>query len=379
MNVHVTPVQNGRQLRRFIRLPWGLHRDDPHWVAPLFVDERKRFDLDRNPFFEHAEARFLLALRGREPVGRLSAHIDHLHNEFHAEQTGFFGFFESVDDPQVAEALFDDACGWLHAKDMEQVRGPFNFNTNGESGLLIHGFDDPPALMMPYNPPHYPGLIERCGFRKAKDLLAYVVRLDDAFRAQMRDLLPRLEHISERARGQGYTARPLDLNDFAGEVTRLREIYNEAWEYNWGFVPLTEKEFEMQARELKKIVVPELSVMIERDDEPVGFGLTLPDFNQALKGANGRLFPWGFVKLLWRARTIDALRTLTLGVKKRHRARGVDALLYLELLRAGLSLPQYTRCECSWVLEDNHRMRQAIERFRGEVTKIYRVYERTLK
>jgi hypothetical protein len=233
--------------------------------------------------------------------------------------------------------------------------------------------------MMPYNPPYYAQLIENCGYAKVKDLLAFTITIDEKFRERIKELEPRLEAISRRARRQGFSARPVDLKDFDGEVRRLLEIYNEAWEHNWGFVPLTEREFIAQARELKRILVPELAVIVERGKEPVAFGLALPDFNQALHALNGRLLPFGLCKLLWRARRIDGLRLLTLGIKRAYRVRGVDALLYLELLRAGLSLPQYKRCECSWVLEDNHLMIRAFALVEGEVTKVYRVYEKPLK
>jgi len=378
MEIEVIPVHNHRELEQFIHLPWQLYQEDRYWVAPLLMDERKRFDPSQNPFFEHAEVQLLLALQRGEPVGRISVHIDTLHNEFHGEQTGFFGFFE-VAQKEAAQALLEAAKGWLKRRGMKTIRGPFSFNSNGESGLLIQGFDSLPALMMPYNPPHYAELIEGCGFTKAKDLWAYVLVLGDEFRRRIKELEPRLASISQRALRQGVTIRNVNLKDFQGELKRLMEIYNEAWERNWGFVPLTEKEFMAQAEQLKRIVVPELAKIAELAEEPIGFGLALPDFNQALHAIRGQLFPFGILKLLWKARRIDGLRMITLGVKRSYRRRGVDALLYLEMLRAGLSLRQYKTCECSWVLEDNDPMNRALALIGGQVTKVYRVYEKSLQ
>ena len=378
MSTAVVPVRSPRELRAFIQLPWQLYRDDPHWVAPLLSDERKRFDPRRNPFYEHAEVQLFLVLQGERPVGRVSAHIDHLYNEFHGERTGFFGFFECVNDETVARALLDAAEGWLQERGMERVLGPFGFNTNGFSGLLIEDFNSPPALLMPYNPPYYAELIERCGYTKAKDLLAFKVEIDEPFRQAMQKLVPRLEAIAERARRQGFSVRTLRVRDFDREVKKLWEIYQDAWERNWGFAPMTEREFFEEAKELKRIVVQELAVIVEKGDEPVGFGLALPDFNQALKPVRGRLFPFGIFRLLWHARKITGLRVLTLGIKHQYRVRGVDALLYLKLLEGGLKLP-YTWCEFSWILEDNHLIIRAIEMGNGKLYKRYRIYEKSLQ
>ena len=377
MVAQIVPVRTQRQLRAFVRLPWRIYAHDPCWVPPLLLDEHKRFDPRRNPFFEHAEVQLFLALQDGKPVGRISAHIDRLHNEFHQEKTAFFGFFESPQDEEVARALLGAAERWARERGMTKLRGPFGFNTNGYSGLLVEGFDSPPALLMPYNPPYYAQFIEDSGYHKAKDLLAFRIEIDEALHQRMKELLPRLEKIAERAREKGFRVRSLNLRDFRGEVHRLREIYNEAWERNWGFVPLTEREFTEQARDLKRIVRPELAKIVERADEPVGFALAVPDFNEALKSLNGRLFPFGIFKLLRAARRIQGLRLLTLGIKRRHRIRGVDALLYTALIRDGLRLP-FTRCECSWILEDNDLIIRAIELVGGERYKTYRVYEKDL-
>lgn len=384
MGVAVVPVREAHQLEAFIELPFRLYADDPNWVAPLLAEERKRFDPKRNPFFEHAEGQLFLALDRRgEAVGRVSAHIDRLYNEFHGERTGFFGFFECVDDEAVARALLGAAEDWLRARGMTRALGPFGFNTNGLSGLLIEGFDEPPTLLMPYNPPYYAALLERGGYRKAKDLLAFRVELDDEFRRAMGKLVPRLRAIAERARRQGFAARPLDVRAFDREVEKLWTIYNDAWERNWGFAPMTRREFFEEARALRRVVVPELAVLVERGEEPVGFGLALPDVNQALRPLRGRLFPFGIVKLLRGLRRVEGLRLLTLGVRRTYRVKGVDALLYLKLIEGGLRLLErgrpYRWCECSWVLEDNRPIIRAIELGGGKLYKRYRVYEKALR
>lgn len=378
MGIEVVPAEDEAGRRQFIRLPWRIYRDDPHWVPPLLRDEAKRLDPEKNPLFDHADVKLYLAREDGEPVGRISAHIDHLHNEFHGERTGLFGFFECAENQRAARALLDRSSEWLRGQGMERIRGPFNFNTNGESGMLIQGLATQPTLLMPYNPGYYPQLMEACGLSKAKDLHAYEIHMDEAFRAHVAQMEPKLEKISRRAREQGYTVRPVNLRDFDAEVDRLMEVYNEAWERNWGFVPLTEREFKAESEELKRILVPELAVFVEHGEEPAGFGLAVPDFNQALKPLNGRLFPLGIFKLLWHTRKIDGLRLLILGIKRKHRVRGVDALLYLTMVRAGLSMRRFRWCECSWVLEDNHRMISFMKRIRAQLTKVYRVYEREL-
>lgn len=379
MNIQVNPVQSQRELQQFVHLPWQLYPKGSHWVAPLLMEEKKRFDSSKNPFFEHADVQLFLALQAGKPVGRISAQIDKLHNEFHSEQTGFFGFFEVFHQQRaIAQALLETAEEWLRTRAMKTIRGPFSFNSNGESGLLVQGFDSPPTLLMPYNPAQYAEFIEGCGFTKVKDLLAYTLPLDRECQGRVNELEPRLDSIGQRARRQGVTLRPVNLKDFPGELKRIMEIYNEAWERNWGFVPLTEREFMAQAEQLRQIVVPELAQIAELGKEPIGFGLALPDFNQALHAIRGRLLPFGILKLLWNARKMDGLRVITLGVKRQYRKRGVDALLYLKMLKTGLSLTQYKTCECSWVLEDNDPMNRALALIGASVTKIYRVYEKLL-
>ncbi len=376
MDISILPVQ-AVEKKAFIEVPWRIYEGVPQWVPPLWREMAEKIDSERNPIFERLDAQFYIALVHGEPVGRISAHIDRLYNEFHDERTGFFGFFECIHSQLVAQRLLEKACGWLYERGMTRVLGPMSYNMNEECGLLVEGFDQQPTLMMPYNPPYYAEYIEKTGFEKAKDLLAYTIDLTQKdVQNEAVSLQQRAKKMSQRAIEKGYSARSVNLADFDAEVDRLRSIYEEAWGANWGFSPLTENEFRALARELKHVVEPQLGVMVEQEGEPVAFGLILPDFNQALKAANGRLFPFGLLRILWHQRRIDGLRFLLLGIKEKHRVRGVDALIYHWLIRHTLE-SNYRWVEASWVLEDNHRMRQTIERI-GTATKRYRIYEKLL-
>lgn len=370
--VTVRPVDGRADLSRFIRLPWRIYANDPVWVPPLLSDLKTVLDRRRHPFHQHADVEYFLAWRGDEVVGRIAAIVNHRHNEFHGEKTGFFGFFECIDDGDVARALLETAEAWLRERGMERVYGPESFSTNEESGLglLVDGFDKPPVIMMAHTPPYYPRLVEGAGYVKAKDLLAYW--LDDQRPPE------RLVRGVERLRqAERVKLRTLNLKDFAGEVARIKDIYNSAWERNWGFVPMTDAEFDHLARQLRPVVNPRLCAIAEVDGEPVGFALALPDFNQALKHVNGRLFPFGIFKLLWYRRKIDTLRVLTLGLKPGYRQKGIDAMLYLHIFREGVAAG-FKQAECSWILEDNWDMRRGLERMGARVYKTYRIYEKTL-
>jgi GNAT superfamily N-acetyltransferase len=355
-------------LTRFIKLPFRLHADSPRWVPPLVFERRAFLDRTKNPFFEHAEAEYFLARRDGSVVGRIAAIHNRLHNEFQRDAVGFFGFFESEDE-RAAAALFDAAGGWLRSRGLEVMRGPASFSTNDECGLLVDGFDAPPTVMMPHNPRRYVGFVEGAGFAKAKDLLVY--------RTAIRPLPDRLIASEGLARRLRVTTRPLDMSRFATEVELVKRLYNAAWERNWGFVPMTDREIEHLARQLKPVVVPELIVFAERDGEPIGFGATLPDLNVALKrNPSGRLFP-GILKVLWAARRISRLRILLLGTLPAWHGKGVDALLYRRLWEAGYG-QGYRWAEAGWVLEDNQPMRNGLARLGFEPYKRYRLYDRAL-
>ena len=367
--VRVDPVRGRRDLKRFLEVPWPLYAHDPAWVPPLLVEQRKLLD-PSHPFHAHADVALFLARRGGREVGRIAAVVNHRHNEVHEERTGFFGFFETVEDPAVAEALLRTAEEWLRERGMDRCRGPVNLSTNEECGLLVEGFGEPPMVMMTHNPPYYADLLERAGYGKAMDMLAYMV--DDPEPAR------RLGRGAERIRRRyDYRVRPLDMKRFDRDVEVIRSLYNQAWSHNWGFVPMTDAEFDRMGRDLKKIVDPRICLLAESEGEAVGFILALPDLNQALARIDGRLFPFGLLKLLWYSRRIDQIRVITLGVLPEHRRRGVSAILVSQVIERGLEAG-YRRAECSWVLETNTEMRNALERSGGRVYKTYRLYEKPL-
>ncbi len=340
------------------------------WVPPLKSDTRGMFDRAKNPFFAHAEIECFLAMAGDHVVGRIVAIDNRAHNEFHGDKVGFFGFFECEDDPAAATALFDAAATWLAARGKDVLRGPMNFSTNDDCGSLIEGFDTPPAILMPHNPAFHARLYAAAGFAKAKDIVAYWYEGDRLPERVTRGV----ELVRKR---KGVTVRPLDMKRFEQEVGLIRTIYNDAWERNWGFVPMTEAEIDHMAVQLKPVVDPGLIVFAEVRGEPVGFGLGLPDFNLALRHAHGELFPFGFLSILWHKRNIRQARILTLGVRAGYRASGIDALLISELFGRCVAMGIY-KGEFSWILEDNIAMRRPLENIGARVYKTYRVYDRPL-
>jgi len=366
----LTPRDPVWRLKPFVDVAWSINARDPAWVPPL---RRSLYALLRHthPFHRHAEVVYFLAERDGEAVGRVAALINHRHNEFHGERIGFFGFFESVPDPAVAGALLDAAAAWARERGATALRGPMNFSTNEECGLLIEGFARPPMLLMPHNPPYYARLLEDQGFAKCKDLVAYLLERGEVPAA--------LERGAELAlRRHRVRLRTLDLRRFREEVRRIQEVYNAAWQRNWGFVPLTNEEIEHLAKELRPIADPELCLFVERDDETIGFALALPNLNEALAHLrDGRLLPLGLPKLLWYRRRIRGMRLITLGFQPGFQHQGLGPLVYLQIYRTGVA-KGYTHAEASWVLEDNWEMRRAIERIGGRVDKVYRIYERPL-
>jgi GNAT superfamily N-acetyltransferase len=348
------------------------------WVPPLRRDVDALLSRTKNPFFEHAEAEYFLAERGDRVVGRIAAISNRLHNETHHDRVGFFGFFESENDSAVADALFDAAAGWLRDHGLDTMRGPASFSVNDECGLLVDGFDTPPALMMPHNPPYYVQLIEGAGFHQAKDLLVYQGG-DRTFRAY--DPVPeRLERAVRIMRERmGITVRPLNMKDFAGEVEHIKAIYNAAWEKNWGFVPMTEHEIDHLAQQFKPVVIPDIVPMAEKDGKVVGFGLALPDLNTVFRGnRSGKMFPV-VLKLLWalKAKRIRRARIPLLGILPEYRGKGLDAVLYHWIWTKSAEHGMYWG-EAGWILEDNPAMNAGLVKMRFEVYKTYRLYDRAV-
>jgi len=326
----------------------------------------------KNPFFEHAEAKYFLAMKHGKICGRIAAIANRRHLEFHDDGAGFFGFFESEDDKDAAQLLLDAAEGFLREKGMKTMRGPMNFSTNEECGFLLEGYDSDPMLMMPYNPPYYHGLMESSGMEKSKDLYAYIHDIKDA----LPEKVMRVAAIAEK---RGITVRPVDKRRFHEEMQIFKEVYNSAWEQNWGFIPLTDRELNYLGEKLKQVIVPEFTLIAEDKGLPVGFMGFVPDFNQVLKHMNGRVNPVTIAKAFWYSRKISDLRLLLLGIRKEYRNKGVDALMFRKgfegLVKKG---GQYKRVEFSWILEDNVPVQLLIEMFGGKLYKRYRIYERKI-
>jgi hypothetical protein len=367
-------VSGGADLKRFIRLPYGIYAGDPAWVPPLDSDVSGALD-PAHPFHRHAEVACFIAWRDGRPVGRIAAIHNRTHVDFHGENAGFFGLFESADDPAAARSLLESAEAWVKQRGLSIIRGPFNFSTNDElwsPGILIDGFQRAPMLMMAHARPYYQQLVEAAGYVKSKDLLAYWV---DAETAGLDRLSKAVDRIRQRA---GVTLRPIDMKRLDAEVALIQQVYNSAWERNWGFVPMSSAEIDHMARSLKPVVRPDYCLLIEKDGEVIGFGVALPNYNEVLRHLNGRLFPIGFLKFLFYRRRIGSARVITLGLKPGFRNRGLDAMVILELFRAGVRAGQ-SRGECSWILEDNWDMRRGLERIGGVADKTYRVYEKSLE
>ena len=366
--IEVAVVDGKDGLKQFIELPYTLHRDEPHWVPPLRIAVKELLDRSKHPFYANAEAEFFLARRNGRVAGRVAAIFDKAHNRFHEEEAGFFGFFESVDEAEVAEALLARARAWLRDRGATVIRGPVSPSTNYECALLVDGFDSDPMVMMPYNPRYYPALMEQAGLRKARDLYAY---LSNANTISME----KIERVAEKAlRSTGARVRPIDMKNFNADVERVWEVYNSAWERNWGFVPMTREEFRAMGKEMKQILKPELVLIGEVAGKVVGFALALPDVNQALKPANGSLFPTGLVKILYYQRLIRSVRVLALGVIEEYRSTGLAAGFYATLVRNARRLG-FGDCEMSWILEDNVLMNRSLEVMGARRYKTYRIYE----
>lgn len=368
--IEIIRVQSASDLERFIRLPWKVYRHHPHWVPPLLKDLRFKVDRQRHPFFEHAAAEYFLALKDGVDAGRIAAIVDDRYNEFHKEKTGFFGLYESVDDVDVATALYSAAEGWCRERGMDRIRGPMNLSMNDECGFLLEGFDADPVLMMPYTHQYYIGLSEKAGYAKVKDLYAY---LKDEV-----GVVDRISKLVERVKQkEDVVVRHIDMNRFEEEVAIVKEIYNEAWELNWGFVPMTEKEMDLMAKDLKPLAEPELVLFAEVKGVPVGVSITLPDYNQVLKRLDGKLGPVQLLKFLYYRKKITGLRSIVFGLKKEFRRTGINVVLYYETEKAGARLG-YRWCEMSWNLEDNDLINRFDEAVGGKLYKKYRICEKSL-
>jgi GNAT superfamily N-acetyltransferase len=378
----IQPIRTPQERLGFIHFQWEVYKDDPLWVPPLISERVEFLDKERNPFHQHSEVELFMARRDGQPVGTVAAILNNRHNEFHEERVGFFGLFEVLPDQEAAEALLGTACDWVRERGMSAIRGPANFTTNDEVGLLVDGWDGPPVALMTYNPRYYADFIETAGFHKAMDLLAYELDFTH-LGSHGENLPPKLLRVAKKIEQRGgFTVRKIDMRHFDEELARFKRIYNSAWEKNWGFVPLTDAEIDHIAAALKQILDPDLIWFAEKDAEPIAAMVPVPDLNQALIQAYPRPgVPewWTMVKLLWYwkvRRCVDTVRGFAGGVLEPYRGRGVEAVLIVKMAQEALR--RYRRAEISWVLENNMMMRRTAEMLGGQVYRTYRVYEKAL-
>lgn len=370
--VTIIPVKDKKSLDQFIKLPWSIYKDDPYWVPPLISDEKKLFDQNYHPFYKHAEVELFLALdENKKPVGRIAAIVNHNHIKTHKEPVGFFGFFESINSHEVSSALLAHAGKFLKKHKMEKMRGPASFSPNEQWGLLTEGFDSSPVIMTPYNQEYYIELLTKQGMIKSKDLYAYYA---ETSKVNISNKMLRVaERISSR---ENVVVRTIDMNKFDEELEIIKKVYNNAWQNNWGAIPMTDEEMKHMAKDLKPIVDPDLLFIATVDGKPAGFSLALPDYFQALKKINGRLFPFGLLKLLWytKVKKIDMVRLITMGVVPEYQKRGIDVIFYIETVKHCLA-KGIRGGELSWILEDNDLMNRTIVSLGASVYKKYRLYE----
>lgn len=369
--ITIRPVRNRKDLKEFIEFPWTLYKGNKHWVSPLISDVESLLIPGRNPFWEHAERELFLAERDGKPLGRIAAVVCWNHITLYKDQTGFFGFYESIHDSDVAKALYGAAIEWLRVRGMKRILGPMNPNINEEIGFLIEGFDQDPSIMMPYTLPYYPELAENEGFRKAKDVHAYWASTADG-------MPPKVEKIAQAvSKRYGVKVRPINMKKLEEDARLLKAVHDEAWRENWGAVPFTEAEFEHIVKQLKPIAVPDIVPIVELDGVPVAMAVAVPDANQILRFANGRMFPFGFLKVLFNQNKVNRVRILILGVVSKYRKHGFDALLYHSIFK-GAQKHGFVGGEFSWILEDNIDIIRIIEGWGGKRTKTYRLYSKEL-
>jgi hypothetical protein len=370
----VARLEGRRVLNDFIRLPWSLYSDDPMWIPPLLLERRMHLS-PKNPYFDHAQFRAWVAYRNGKPVGRISAQIDRLHIDRHQDATGFFGMLEAEDDNRTFQTMLSTAENWLRIQGMQKVCGPFNLSINQELGLLVDGFDTPPSMMMGHARPYYADQMEKSGYQKEKDLLAYTISTDST-------LSKAVKTIAAKVKSRVFI-RDLRKSEFAAELQIIRDIFNDAWSKNWSFVPFTNKEFDHLGNDLKMLADEELVKIAEVDGKPAAFMVLLPNINEVIRDLNGRLFPLGWAKLLWRLKVKypKSARIPLMGVRCRYHDSLMGAALAFGVIGAAHQ-PAIKRgikeVELSWILEDNLGMRGIIEFLGGRVYKTYRMYSKKL-
>lgn len=370
MEYRLTTVQSPRDLDAFLELPYRIYRDDPHVVYPLKGELKHFFDHKKNPFFNHATAELWIVRNAQdEVVGRIAAAVDRYSNDHHQEKVGFFGFYEAEDDADLARLLLEQARAWIAEQGMDTMRGPGCFTSNHDwFGLQVGGAFTRPVVGMPYNPQYYIRHFDAFGLRKAKDLWAWNMETDGR-------LPDKMQRLIERIIGRpGLRIRNFDMKHFEQEASLVRSLYNDCWSENWGFVPMDDDDFAFSAKDMKSMVDPAYLLVAEMDDKPIGFSLTIPDFNQATQGMKGRMLPFGWLKFLLAKGRINYARTILMGVLPEYRKLGVDMAMVYRTMQAAFA-NGITSGECSWILEDNIPMNRILEGYGADMYKSYRIYE----
>ncbi|MEC9487048.1 MAG: GNAT family N-acetyltransferase [Prosthecochloris sp.] len=377
MGIEIRKVSTKGERKRFIRFAWTIYRNDPeldrYWVPPVVSDYMKTLDTDHYPLYEHADLAMFTAWKDGRMAGTIAAVQNRRHNEVHDDKVGFWGFFECVNDQEVANALFDAAASWLRERGLDTMRGPVSPSMNDQCGMLVRGFDSPPVFLMLYNPPYYNTLATNYGHATGQELLAWYIDQD-------RIDIERLRRIAGFVqKREGLSIRTIRMKEFDREVAIIRDIYNRAWEKNWGFVPMTDREFSYLATSMKAIAKEHFIYFVEDSEgRPIGFSLTLPDMNVALKHVNGNPFtPWGLFRLWWYGRNISAYRTITMGVLPEYRNKGIDSMLNAHIADYGGRYGLYSS-EMSWVLKSNQAMSKLAKVIGGIPYKEYVIYEKPI-
>ena len=374
-NIEIREVTGKKTLKTFIRVPWAIYRNDPNWIPPLLMERKEAFS-SKHPFFKHAKWKAWVAYQDGQPAGRISAQIDDLHQQRYNNKTGFFGLIEAPDNDAVFSALFETAENWLRQSGMRQIIGPFNLGINQEIGILTEGFDTPPCVMTSHSPRYYGASIERCGYQPAQELLAYELDIHTYTTPSTK------QELIDRTAGR-IKVRQLNRKTMEADFEAMRDVFNDAWQDNWNFVPFTREEFAAVGKEMLTVVPGDFLQIAELDGEPAAFIAMLPDINMAIADLNGRLLPFGWAKLLWRlkVRFPTRCRIALMGVRKKYQNTifgpamafmVVDSVLLPGLSRGGQTV------ELSWILKQNKPTRNMIERFGGKVTKRYHMYSKTL-
>lgn len=372
--VEIKLVQSKKDLKKFIDFPHDLYKSDPLYVPELYIAQEEMMDKQKFPFFQHSEADFFLAIREGQTVGRICAIKNNHHIEYTGINSGHFGFFDVIEDYGVAEQLLDTAKKWIVERGLPNMMGPYNYSTNESCGTLVEGFDSSPTIMMPYNKPYYGKFLEKYGFEKDMDLLSYSLNAAD-YPEKLKKITPLL---LERLNNKGISIRKISVKKFKEDVEKIFEVYNKAWEKNWGFVPMTKEEFLFAAKDMKQIVDPDYVLIAEHEGQAIGFTLTIPNLNEALIHVKrGRLLPFGLFKLLYFKRKIKKMRVVTLGIVEGYRKLGIDSYFYAKAYEENLKkgIPYG---EASWILENNVMMNRALEKINAKVYKKHRLYKKAV-